>query len=218
MAEKHPHELELLSFVEEELDDRARVEVAEHLVACRSCADQVRRLEAGRSALREAALLELPAARREEIIAALPERRDPWRLFRPVKKALVIAAPVAGAAALVGVFVVAGTQLRGGGDDDDDAAPAAEATADAGADTAETQRAQDEGGEEAAPATPAPMLDAVFVRNVRGPASEIVRLLEAEGIAAEADPLGAVLAEAPEDEVRAALAGRPSGDVAVYVR
>jgi hypothetical protein len=62
------------------------------------------------------------------------------------------------------------------------------------------------------------MLDAVFVRNVRGPASEIVRLLEAEGIAAEVDPSGAVLAEAPEDEVRAALAGRPSGDVAVYVR
>jgi anti-sigma factor RsiW len=195
--------------VEEELDDRARVEVAEHLVACRSCADQVRRLEAARSALREAALLELPAARREEIIASLPERRDPWRLFRPVKKALVIAAPVAGAAALVGVFVLAGTQLQGGGDDDDAAAPAAEATADA----AETGRAEDEGGQEAAPA-----LDAAFVRSVRGPAAEIVRILEAEGITAEVDSSGDVVAEAPAGEVREALAGRPSGDVAVYVR
>ena len=54
MAEKHPDELELLSFVEEELDDDARHEVAEHLVACRSCTDQVRRLEAGREALRAA--------------------------------------------------------------------------------------------------------------------------------------------------------------------
>jgi anti-sigma factor RsiW len=215
MAEKHPHELELLSFVEEELDERARVDVAEHLVACRSCADQVRRLEAARSALREAALLELPAARREEIIASLPERRDPWRLFRPVKKALVIAAPVAGAAALVGVFVLAGTQLQGGGDDDDAAAPAAEATADAGGDTAETQRAEDEAGEEAAPV---PMLDAAFVRSVRGPAAEIVRILKAEGITAEVDPSGAVVAEARAGEVREALAGRPSGDVAVYVR
>jgi hypothetical protein len=214
MAEKHPHELELLSFVEEELDERARVEVAEHLVACRSCADQVRRLEAGRSALREAALLELPAARREEIIASLPERRDPWRLFRPVKKALVIAAPVAGAAALVGVFVLAGTQLQGGGDDDA-AAPAAEATADEGADAAETQRAEDEGGQEAAPA---PALDAAFVRSVRGPAAEIVRILEAEGITAEVDSAGDVVAEARAGEVREALAGRPSGDVAVYVR
>jgi hypothetical protein len=213
MAEKHPHELELLSFVEEELDDRARVEVAEHLVACRSCAGQVRRLEAGRSALREAALLELPAARREEIIASLPERRDPWRLFRPVKRALIIAAPVAGAAALVGVFVVAGTQLRGGGDDDDGAA--AEATADAGADTAATDRAEDEGGQEAAPA---PALDARLVREVQGPAAEIVRILEAEGITAEVDASGDVVAEARAAEVRAVLAGRPSGDVAVYVR
>jgi anti-sigma factor RsiW len=216
MAEKHPHELELLSFVEEELDDRARVEVAEHLVACRSCADQVRRLEAGRAALRDAPLLELPAGRREEIVASLPERRDPWRLFRPVKKALVVAAPVAGAAVLVGVFVMAGTQLRGGGDDDDAAAPAAEEAADAGAaDTAETQQAQEGGAEES---EAAPALDAALVRSVQGPAAEIVRILEAEGIPAEVDLAGAVVAEARAGEVRAALAGRPSGDVPVYVR
>jgi anti-sigma factor RsiW len=205
MAEKHPDELELLSFVEEELDGEARREVGEHLVACRSCTDQVRRLEAGRDALKAAPLLELPEGRREEIMASLPERRDPWRLFRPAKRILVIAAPVAAAAALVGVFVLGGTQLEGG--DADDSGEAAEA-----------------GGtmlEEAADATQeaAPQFDAAaLVRMVQGPPAEIVRLLENEGIPAEVDPQGNVAAEGRVGEVRAALAGRPAGDVAVYVR
>ena len=67
MAEKHPNELELLSFVEEDLGTGARRDVAEHLVACRTCTEQVRRLEAGREALRSAPSLEPPwrAARRD---------------------------------------------------------------------------------------------------------------------------------------------------------
>jgi anti-sigma factor RsiW len=205
MAEKHPDELELLSLVEEELDGETRREVEEHLVACRSCADQVRRLETGRGAVRAAPLLELPGGRREEIMASLPERRDPWRLFWPAKRILVIAGPVAAAAALVGVFVLGGTQLGGGGDDD--SGEAAEA-----------------GGtmlEEAADATQeaAPQFDAAaLVRMVQGPPAEIVRLLENEGIPAEVDPQGNVAAEGRVGEVRAALADRPAGNVAVYVR
>jgi hypothetical protein len=210
MAEKHPDELELLSYVEEELDDPARREVAEHLVACRACADQVRRLEAGRNALQAAPLLELPDARRVEILSALPERADRWRLFRPVKRALVIAAPVAGAAALVGVFVLAGTQLGSGGDDDEAGGDAA------GADVTALERAEEESGQ----SVPAPFnaADATPVRLVQGPAAEVVRILENEGIAAEIVDTRTVVADARAGEVRAALAGRSSGGVGVYVR
>jgi hypothetical protein len=211
MAEKHPDELELLSYVEEELDDPARWEVAEHLVACRACADQVRRLETGRNALQTTPLLELPDARRVQILSALPERADRWRLFKPVKRALVIAAPVAGAAALVGVFVLAGTQLGGGGGDDDEAggdAGGAGVTAIEGADEESGQAAQ--APFNAAKATP--------VRLVQGPATEVVRILENEGITAEIVDSRTVVADARAGEVRAALAERSSGGVGVYVR
>jgi hypothetical protein len=208
MAEKHPSELELLSFVEEELDEGAHRDLAEHLVACRSCSDHVRRLEAGRAALRTAPMLELSDERRGEILAALPERPDRWRLFRPVKRAVVIAAPVAAAAALVGVFVLAGTQLRSGGDDDAASGDAAEAT-----------MLEDAGGgdEEAAPERSIPE-GATLVRTVEGPPAEIVRMLELQGIPARVDAAGAVAADAPTAAVEDALADRPEGDVAVYVR
>lgn len=207
MAEKHPDELELLSFVEGDLHEGPRLQLSEHLVACRSCADQVRRLEAGRSALRAAPVLELPADRREEIIASLPERRDPWRLFRPAKRVLVIAAPVAAAAALVGVLVLGGTQI-GGGDDEE----AGEAASDASA------QEQAEGGQDEAAPEASTALGATLVRTVEGPPAAIVRLLEKKGITASIEPSGAVVAEGRAGDVRAALAGRPGGDVAVYVR
>ncbi len=210
MAEKHPNELELLSFVEEELSADERQEVAEHLVACRSCSQHVRRLEAGRGALRASPLLELPEERRREILAALPERREPRRSFRPLKRALVIAAPVAAAAALVGVFVLGGTQLGGGGDAD-------EAAREGAATAAEMQaEAEDSGGvEEAAPEA---AHAGELVRSVEGPAAEVVNLLRREGIPAVVDPGGSVTAQGALADVRAALLGRPAGDVAVYVR
>jgi anti-sigma factor RsiW len=214
MAEKHPTELELLSFVEEDLGDAGRRDVSEHLVACRPCADNVRRLEAARAALRAAPLLELAEERRGEILASLPERPDPWRRFRPVKRALVVAAPIAAAAALVAVFFIGGSQLGSSGDDDE----AAEATMDAAAD----EGGAEEGAAttlqtEAAPAQAAPP-GTTFVLLAQGPAAEIVRLLEGEGIEAEVDPGGGVVADGRAGEVRAALAGRATGDVPVYVR
>jgi anti-sigma factor RsiW len=208
MAEKHPDELELLSFVEEDLDRETRQKVAEHLGACGFCANQVRRLETGRDALRAAPLLELADDRRDEIMRSLPERRDPWRLFRPAKRALVIAVPVAAAAAVVGVFALGGTQLGGGGDDE--AGNATEAPAEEA-----TVMDQTGGANEALqPAVPG----ATLVRSVQGPPTAVVRRLENEGVPAEVDAQGRVVAEARVGEVRAALAGRPAGDVAVYVR
>jgi anti-sigma factor RsiW len=218
MAEKHPTELELLSFVEEELGDDVRRDVGEHLVACRPCADQIRRLEAAREALRSASPLELPDERRGEIFASLPERRDPWRRFRPARRVLVIAAPVAAAAALAAVFVVGGTQLGSSGDDDSEAADVA-AEESGGAETTspmEMDATTTTTAEQAAPAD-APE-GATFVLFAQGPAAEIVRVLAGEGITAEVDPGGGVVAEARAGEVRAALAGRATGDVPVYVR
>jgi hypothetical protein len=214
MAEKHPDELELLSYVEKELPADAHRDVVEHLVACRACAESVRRLEAAREALRAAPLLELPEERRRQAIAALPERRDPWRPVRPLRRAILVAAPVAAAAAFVGVFVLAATQLDGGGDADDagEAAQVAEDAgggAEGGGDSAE--RAQDA-------ETSAPLLaQGDLVRSVEGPPAEIVRVLRREGITAEVVE-GAVLADSRAGEVEAALEGRPDGPVQVYVR
>jgi hypothetical protein len=213
MAEKHPDEITLLSFVEAELDDDARREVGEHLVACRTCADQVRRLEAGRDVLQAAPLLELPDSRREEIIAALPERRDRWRHFRPAKRILVIAAPVAAAAALAAVFVVGGNPFPAGsgGDDSADSAGADAAAADTAAEAAP------EADTRSAQALAAPE-GARLVRLTQGPPAEVRRVLEAAGIEAEVDEAGNVIADALPADVEAALAGRGEGPVPVYVK
>ena len=62
-------------------------------------------------------------------------------------------------------------------------------------------------------------LSTTLVRNVAGPASAVVDLLAAEGIAAEVNPDdGSVTAQGTAADVRAALEGRPGGIVAVYVR
>jgi hypothetical protein len=210
MAEKHPDELELLSYVEEELPADARRDVVEHLVACRACAESVRRLEAGRYALRASPLLELPEERRREVLTGLPERRDPWRPFRPVRRAILVAAPVAAAAAFVGVFVFAAVQAGGDGGDADSAGEAAQVQ-DAGG-GAEAERAQ---GADTGVQTLTQQGE--LVRSVAGPPAEVVRILRREGISTEVVE-GAVVADARAGEVDAALGGRAPGPVEVYVR
>ena len=210
MAEKHPDELELLSYVEEELTADARRDVVEHLVACRACAESVRRLEAGRDALRASPLLELPEGRREELVAALPERRDPWRPFRPVRSALLLAATGSAAAVFVGRFVFAAVQLGGGGEGDSEGGEAAQVEDAAGGGAEE----RTEGADTAAPTL---LEQGDLVRSVAGPPAEVVRVLRREGIAAEVVE-GAVVADARADEVEAALEWRRAGPVDVYVR
>jgi hypothetical protein len=213
MAEKHPDELELLSYVEEELATDARQDVAEHLVACRSCAEHVRRLETGRTALRASPPLELSDERRARMLAALPERRERKSFSEHFRRVLVIAAPVAAAVALVGVIVVTDPQV-GGGDDSGDAGEAAQAE-DAGGDEGGAEMEQSTGASDQA----APLVEGTLVRNVAGPASAVVDLLAAEGISAEVNADGgSVTAQGTAAEVRAALEGRPGGIVAVYVR
>jgi anti-sigma factor RsiW len=211
MTEKHPDQLELLAYVEEELDPGLRRRLGEHLAFCPSCTEQVRRLESGREALRAAPHLELSEDRKQTIMSSLPERPDPWGFLRPVKRALVVAAPVAAAAALVGVFVLAGTQLGSNGDED--SGDAAGVAADEGA----AQTTQEGSAAESAPLRD-DVAGARFVRTAQGPAAGVVRALEREGIQAEVDSEGRVIAEARAGEVTAALAGRPPGDVPVYVK
>ena len=211
MAEKHPDELELLSYVEEELPADARRDVVEHLVACRACAESVRRLEAGRDVLRAAPLLELPEDVRQAALAGLPERRDPWRPFRPVRRAILVAAPVAAAAAFVGVFVFAAVQLGGGNDADSEAGDAAQVAEEAGG-GADTARAED-----SATSVQPLQEQGPPVVSVAGPPAEVVRVLRREGIPAEVVE-GAVVADSRAGEVEAALADRPAGPVDVYVR
>jgi hypothetical protein len=211
MAEQHPSEIMLLSFVEDDLAADARQDVAEHLVACRECADRVRRLEAGRAALRSAPPLELSDERRARIFAELPDREPRRSLSDYLRRGLLIAAPVAVAAGLAAVVFTTDPQF-GGGDDDESAGEGAAVAEDAG-------QAEESGGvemstgaaEQAAPA-------GTLVRNVAGPAPAVVNALAAEGIDAEINEDGSVTAQGTVVDVRAALAGRPSGIVAVYVR
>jgi hypothetical protein len=101
-------------------------------------------------------------------------------------------------------------QLDGGGDDD--SGDALEAGADEAADTRALQA--DTGTMEATPQAAKPSL----VVRVRGPAPQVVRILENEGISAEADSARVVIADALAVEVLTALGARPPGNVAVYVR
>jgi hypothetical protein len=208
MAGSHPDEHALLAHADREGEPA----VAEHVASCAVCAEQVRLLEAGRDALRSAPLLELGETRRQELIASLPERRERWASFT---RRLGPAAAAAAALVLVAGIVALAT-LAGGGDQE-------AGTKGGGGQALESGRAEGGGGA-AAPTvgkadTGNRTLDAagVPVRRVQGPVEEVIRLLQSRGIpAAQRD--GSVVAVGERNEVRAALAGRPGGRVAVYAR
>jgi hypothetical protein len=209
MAEQHPSEVTLLSYVEDELTPDTRQDVADHLVACRECAGHVRRLEAGRAALRAAPPLELSDASRARIMAELPDRHPRRTLSDYVRRGFLIAAPVAVAAGLAAVVFTTDPQF-GGGDDDESAGEGAAVAEESGG-QAEQEMMSTGAADTALPA-------GTLVRNVAGPASVVVDALAAEGIEAEVNEDGSVTAQGTVAEVRTALEGRPSGIVAVYVR
>jgi len=68
VAEMHPHAIELVEYVEDELPQARREEIAAHLATCGVCAEQVELAAAGREALRGTELLELPEDRRDALI------------------------------------------------------------------------------------------------------------------------------------------------------
>ena len=133
VAETHPHDIELFEYAEDELRDTRREEIAAHLATCSVCAEQVRQAAAGREALRETTLLELPEGRREEILRNLPElERSAGKRRRFFSKQLL-----AGIAALLVVAALTAVLVKTGGNSGMESsaggsAGAAEATATSG--------------------------------------------------------------------------------------
>jgi hypothetical protein len=128
-----------------------------------------------------------------------------------VRRAILVAAPVAAAAAFVGVFVFVAVQAGGDGGDADSAAGEAAQVEDAGG-------GADAGSAQDAESSIQPLREqGPPVVSVAGPPAEVVRILRREGISAEVVE-GAVVADARAGEVDAALGGRATGPVEVYVR
>ena len=112
MAGMHPEELELLAYLEGELDDLRRGQVASHLETCDLCAQELRAVEAGRAALRSAPMLELSQERLDAVLTRLPSRATTPRGL--IRRVLPVAAALAAVAALAGGAFVLGT--NGGGE------------------------------------------------------------------------------------------------------
>jgi anti-sigma factor RsiW len=192
----HPDEIQLLDYVEDELDTASRGVVDAHLAGCAECADQISRLEAGREALRSAPMLEAPAG----LLGELPEQARPARRsFRP-RRAIAILAPVAAIAGVVAIVATTSPD-EGGGD---------EAARAVGAQTA-ADSAEGEGLE----AAPTQAFSPATVRSVAGPAREVVQVLLAKGFEARRLDGRVEVRGATPETVEIALADRPNGPVEV---
>jgi anti-sigma factor RsiW len=202
VAGTHPDDLDLFDYVEGDLAPERRTVVQAHLAGCPVCAEQVRRVEAGRDALREAQFMHLPERRGEGIFMNLPVQvREPARrrALSP-KQLLAVLTPVIAIAAVIGVLATSGTNSN------ENAGSAAAGAETAGAVT----RSAGGGGAEAA--------DSLVV-SVSGPASEVVEELQRKGFDAKLRSDRVVVYGKVETEsLRKALADRPRGGVEVFVR
>jgi hypothetical protein len=223
MIEPHPHELELLDYVEDELPRERRRAVGAHVDSCPACRATVAELEGARAALRAAPELELPAEHRRRIDAALgregPERRaraPRRRLLAVLAAAAVLAAVVAG---IVGV--------TGGRDDSpaggDAAAPQAleeeaeDEAAGGGQERNDALGEDAESGNEDGSRSSGPLSAAGPVASVRGPAEEVAAALRARGLDARVEGERVLVRGARPRAVVRALEDRPPGPVAVAV-
>jgi len=199
MAETHPHDIELFEYVEDELPQARRDEIAAHLATCGLCAEQVRQAAAGREALRETTLLELPEGRREEILRNLPQpERSPGEGRGFFSKQLL-----AGIAALLVVAALAAVLVKTGGNSSMESSAggtgggAAEATATSGGGVEDARTAE------------------LFAS---GPAEDVADDLQRKGFKATVQKDRVVVHGATKAQVREALADRGLGDVEVVVK
>ena len=219
MAGSHPEDVELLAYVDEELDSARADEIAAHMRTCATCASQVRDLTAARDALRAAPFLHLPAERRSRLIAGLPARGRPARA-RPRRLLALVGALVTLAALLAVVAAQENGPTVGG-----EAERAAER---APSQTRETGRADEpapsQGGEETGrgddrAAPEAALSGAPPVARVAGPPARVANFLRGHGYDARAVGRSVEVRTRRRAAVRRVLSGRfTRGDVAVYVR
>jgi anti-sigma factor RsiW len=203
MAGTHPEELELLAYVEEELDSARAREIADHTRTCPACAGQVRELETARDALRAAPALHLPSDRRDRLVAELPA---PARKPRATPRRLL--ALLAALVAVAALLAVVATQENGptvGGQ-------AEEAAEQAPPQTGEAERSDDRGTPEAA-AGQAPLAE------VEAQPSRVVDFLRERGFDARVvDGSVEVRTKRPAGVQRLLNRRFARGDVAIYVR
>jgi hypothetical protein len=114
MAGEHPSELNLLAYVEDELDEGARAQVETHLAGCETCTVDIVAARRGREAARAASLLEPPSETRERVVRALPAQEPPSRLGG--RRWLAVAAPIAATLAVVAGVATLATSVDRDGD------------------------------------------------------------------------------------------------------
>jgi anti-sigma factor RsiW len=206
MQGSHPSDIELLEYLEGDLDETAAAAVRAHVAACEDCARELTEAEYARGALHATPALRLPDGRLEQMLASLPRQeareRDVRSFIESKRRLLLVATPAAAALAAV---VIAFAVTSGGGD---------ESTEAGGAATAQTAAADAQESLESAPAVEA---GATPVVRVQGPPRAIVRLLRAEGFTARRTEGQVIVVGARPRQVRQALADRPRGDVPVFV-
>jgi len=204
MAGAHPEEVELLAYVEEELDSVRAREIADHTRTCAACAGQVRELETARDALRGAPVLRLPAERRDRLVTQLPAREG-FPRATPRRLLALLAALVAVAGLLAVVATQEGTRPMAGGQ-------AEEAAEQAPPQTGEEDRSVAPGAPEAA-AGQAPLAQ------VEPPPSRVADFLRERGYDARVvDGSVEVRTKRPTAVQRLLNRRFARGDVAVYVR
>jgi anti-sigma factor RsiW len=226
MDSRHPEDVDLLAYVDDELPNDRRRALAGHLDDCDTCAETVAKLEAGRDALRAAPLMQLPPTMRERMTMTLdrfgPDRRQPLRRTYVSRMRLVtILAPVA----IVLALIVTIADLTGNAESDreagGDAAMQAEpegAEEGGGAEAPEATGGGAESAEdEAAPSNRTTALGLV-VRDVAGPRRDVVAQLRRQGLDVRVvGPRSVVVVGATAEEVERALRGRAPGRVRVAV-
>jgi hypothetical protein len=224
METKHPADVDLLAYVDEELPGARRSELADHLATCEACAETIDRLHAGRDALRAAPLMKLPPTMRERVSMTLdrfgPERAPPVRrtYVSPLRLVTVLAAVAVALALVVTIADLAGD---GGGEREAGGDATAQAERErpgeaGGASPPETGAAAESAEDEAAAAGATRAL--ADVGRVAGPPRAVAAALRRRGLHADAEgPRLVVVRGASEADVRAALSGRPAGRVRVAV-
>ena len=196
VAGTHPHDSELFEYVEEELPQARREEIAAHLATCSACGEQVELATMGRQSLRRAGLLELPERRHDEILKTLPAQSHSPRERRAFSPKLVLA----GLIGLLAVAAVIGALVNSNaGSGNESSAGGALAGETSGGGTAEALTGQAD-------------------LSARGSAADVAKDLRERGFRAIVQKDRVVVHGATKQQVREALADRGPGDVEVVVK